>query len=96
MSQTLSQFLPLLLMVVVFYFFFLRPQVNKQKAQNKFQDDMQKGDEVVTNSGLIGRINKIEDHVITLELDNKVYVRFTKASVSKEMTEAYKKLTTPK
>ncbi len=96
MSQTISQFLPLLLMVVVFYFFFLRPQVNKQKSQNKFQEDLQKGDEIVTSSGLLGRINKIEEQVITLELDSKVFVRFTKASVSKEMTEAYRKATSPK
>jgi preprotein translocase subunit YajC len=81
----------LLMMFVVMFFFFIRPQVKKQKEQNKFLDSLEKGEEVVTASGLIGRINKIEGGIITLTIAEKTFVRVTKGSVSREMTEAYRK-----
>ena len=79
------------LMLVVIWLFFLRPQAKKQKAQSKFVEEMQKGDEVVTSSGIIGRVNKIEDGVITLEIGNKNFIRILRSSISKEMTEAIQK-----
>lgn len=82
---------PLLLMFVVIFFFFIRPQAKKQKEQAKFIEQLEKGDEVVTQSGLIGRINKIDGGVVTLALAEKTFVRITKGSISKEMTEALEK-----
>ena len=84
---------PLLLMFVVIFFFFIRPQAKKAKEQTKFLDSLDKGDEVVTNSGFIGRINKIEGAIITLSIGEKTFVRIIKNSISKEMTEAYRKST---
>jgi preprotein translocase subunit YajC len=81
----------LLMMFVVMFFFFIRPQVKKQKEQNKFLDSLEKGQEVVTASGLIGRINKMDAGIITLAIAEKTFVRVTKGSVSREMTEAYRK-----
>lgn len=75
----------------LFYFFFIRPQAKKQKEQVTFVNAIQKGDDVVTSSGIIGRVNKIEDNVITLEVDSKTYIRILNGSISKEMTESYKK-----
>jgi preprotein translocase subunit YajC len=79
------------LIFVVFYFFLIRPQAKKQKEQTKFVDSMQKGDEVVTGSGIIGRINKIEDDIVTLEVGTKVFIRVVKSAISKEMTEMVNK-----
>lgn len=79
---------PLLLILVVFYFFIIRPQSKRQKEQTAFLTNLQKGDEIVTASGILGQINKIEDEIITLEIAGKTYIRITKNSVSKEMTEA--------
>lgn len=73
----------------VFYFFLIRPQNKRQREQRLFLEEMEKGDEVVTSSGMIGRINQIDDDVITLEVGNKQYIRITKGSVSKELTEAF-------
>lgn len=78
------------LMLAFFYFFFIRPQMKKQKDQVAFSTGLKKGDEVVTSSGIIGQINKIEDNVVTLELDSKTYIRVVAAAVSKEMTDQYK------
>ena len=82
---------PLLLMFIVVFFFFIRPQAKKQKEQVKFLDGLDKGEEVVTTSGIIGRINKIEGSIVTLAVAEKTFIRVTKGSISKEMTEAYRK-----
>ncbi len=74
-------------MVIVFYFFLIRPQAKKQKEQKSFETSLEKGSEVVTASGILGKINKLEDQIITLEIANKVFIRVTKNSISKEMTE---------
>jgi preprotein translocase subunit YajC len=76
-------------MFAIFYFFFIRPQMKKQKEQASFQSEMKKGDEVVTLSGIIGKISKIDDAEITLEIDGKTYIRFLKSAISKEMTESF-------
>ena len=75
------------LIIVVFWLFIIRPQAKRQKEQNKFAESLEKGQEIVTASGILGRINKIEDNIITLEVSNKTYIRVTKAAISKEMTE---------
>jgi len=84
-------FLPLIGIVVVFYFFFMRPQQKKQKAQTNFTTALNKGDEVATASGIVGKINKIEDKTITLQVDQKTFIRVIKSSISKEMTDALNK-----
>ena len=78
------------LMLAFFYFFFIRPQIKQQKEQSAFSTSLKKGDEIVTTSGIIGQINKIEDNVVTLELDSKTYIRVVAGAVSKEMTDQYK------
>jgi len=88
-SNALIQFAPLVLIFFVFYFFFIRPQANKQKAQGTFISNLKKGDEIVTGSGLIGRINKIEELEVSLQLDQKTFIRIVKGAISKEMTDAY-------
>ena len=64
-------------MFAVFYFFMIRPQAKKQKEQKKFEEALEKGADVVTTSGMVGKINKIEDQFVTLEIATKVYVQFT-------------------
>ncbi len=82
---------PLLLMFVVIFFFFIRPQAKRQKEQIKFLESLDKGEEVVTASGLIGRINKIDGNIVTLTIAEKTFVRVTKGSISRDMTEAFRK-----
>ena len=86
-----TSLLPLLLMFVVIFFFFIRPQAKKQKEQAKFLEALDKGEEIVTNSGIIGRINKIEGSIVTIAVAERTFIRITKGSISKEMTEAYRK-----
>lgn len=51
-------------------------------------EELEKGDDVVTASGIIGKINKIEDNIVQLEVGTKTYIRVTKNAISKEMTES--------
>ena len=88
-AGALMQFAPLLMILVVFYFFMIRPQMTKQKEQTAFADSLEKGKEVVTASGIIGKINKIDGGVITLEVANGTFIRVIKSAISKEMTEAF-------
>ncbi|MEM8525269.1 MAG: preprotein translocase subunit YajC [Bacteroidota bacterium] len=76
-------------MLVVLYFFIIRPQSKKQKEQNNFVQDMKEGDKVVTNSGILGKISRIEKNTITLEVGagTKTTIRVLKNSISKELTE---------
>lgn len=85
--EGLAGMLPLLLIFAVFWFFIIRPQMKKQKEQTKFGDSLERGQEVVTSSGMIGRINKIEGDIIHLEVATKTYVRMTRGAISKELTE---------
>lgn len=87
-GSSLMSFLPLILIVIVFYFFIIRPQQKKAKEQVKFTDSLEKGKQVVTASGIIGRINKIEGNIIHLQVDVKTFLRVTKNSISKDLTEA--------
>jgi preprotein translocase subunit YajC len=95
-SSGLISMLPMLAIFAVMYFFFIRPQVKKQKEQSSFINDIKKGDEVVTSSGLIGRIESIVGEEVTLLVDSKTHLRFTKGAISKEMTESFRKATATK
>lgn len=77
------------LVIGIFYLFFLRPNIKRGKEQANFEDELHKGLEVVTTSGIIGRISKIEDDVIHLQLDQKTFVKMLKNSISKDLTEKY-------
>jgi preprotein translocase subunit YajC len=75
------------MLFAVFYFFMIRPQNKRQKEQRTFVEALEKGMEVVTAGGVIGKITKIEENIVTLEISNKTYLRVSKSVVSKDMTE---------
>ena len=77
------------LLIGVMYFFFIRPQAKKQKEQNAFMGELKKGDEVVTGSGIIGKITKLDEKMVTLQISRQGFVDVVRNSISKEMTEAY-------
>jgi len=81
-----------LAIMAVFYFFIIRPQQKKQKDQKNFSEGLKKGDEVVTNSGLIGKISKVEDNIVTIQVGQKTFLDFFRGSISKEMTELLPKI----
>lgn len=87
-ASGLSGLLPMFLMLGVIVVFMVLPQRKKAKEQKNFQEALKKGDEVVTASGILGRVDKVEDTIVTLNVGNKVYIRCTKNAISKELTDA--------
>jgi len=83
----LNQMIFPLLIFAVAWWFLIRPQSQKHKAQTKFIDEITKGSEIVTTSGILGKITKIDGEVVTLELSPKTYIRVIKSAISKELTE---------
>lgn len=73
-----------LLIIVVFYFFLIRPQVKRQRDQQKFVESLKEGMEVLTQAGIIGRITKIDGNVIRLMVDEKTFIRVVKQSITGE------------
>jgi preprotein translocase subunit YajC len=69
-------------MVVVFYFLLWRPQNKRQKEHKNLMGSLNKGDEIITSGGLLGKITKVNDDFITIEIANNVSVNVQKASVS--------------
>lgn len=75
-------FLPMIVIFALFWFLLIRPQQKKAKAHTQMVNELQKGDEVITNSGILGKIAKIEDNLILLEVSNNVTITIQKATVS--------------
>ena len=75
------QFLPLVAMAVVFYFLILRPQMRKQKEHQARIAGLQKGDQVVTGGGLIGKVIKIDADTVELELGANIRVKAVRSTL---------------
>lgn len=75
------QFVPIAVIMFVFYFFLIRPQAKKQKEQINFLSTLKSGDPVITQSGILGKISSINDHIIHLEVANNVQIKILKSQV---------------
>jgi preprotein translocase subunit YajC len=78
---SLGSMLPLVLMFVVLYFVMIRPQMKRQKEAKAMIDALAKGDEVVTTGGMLGKISKIGETFLTIEIANGVEVQVQRGSV---------------
>ncbi|MCW5633163.1 MAG: preprotein translocase subunit YajC [Rubrivivax sp.] len=80
-ESSLVSLLPLVLMFVVLYFIMIRPQMKKQKEHKAMVEALAKGDEVVIAGGVLGRIAKLGDSYLHVEVANGVEVQVQRASV---------------
>jgi preprotein translocase subunit YajC len=69
-------------LMVAMYFFMLRPQMKRAKEQRAMIDALGKGDEVISNGGIAGRITDIGETFITLEISSGVSVKLQKGAIS--------------
>ena len=81
MQSSFMSLLPLVLMFVVLYFVMIRPQMKRQKEHKTMVDALAKGDEVVTTGGLLGKITKIGESFIGVEIANGVEIQVQRAAV---------------
>ena len=80
--ETIMQFMPIILMFVVLSFLMIRPQMKKAKEHKALVAALAKGDEVVTQAGIAGRIAKVGDDFISVEIAEKVEVQIQKSAVA--------------
>ena len=78
-------FLPMIFLAVVFYFLIIRPQSKRAKDHKSMLTEIAKGDEVATNGGLLGKVVKIGENFIELEVADKVNVRVQKQAIANLM-----------
>ena len=90
--EQLTSFLPFLLMFVVIYFFMIRPQSQKAKKAKKFQEDLQKGDKIVTIAGIHGIVNKVnDDNTLQIEVNPGSFSKIEKSAISMEWSDQLNK-----
>ena len=80
-TSTLMNMLPMVLMFVVLYFVMIRPQMRKQKEHKAMIEALAKGDEVVTAGGMLGKVSKIGDSFIGVEIAGGVEVQLQRSAV---------------
>ncbi|HVT31955.1 MAG TPA: preprotein translocase subunit YajC [Rhodanobacteraceae bacterium] len=78
----LMSFLPLVILFGIFYFMLIRPQMKRAKEQRTMIAALAKGDEVLTNGGILGRIEDIAEQFVTLEIAPNVVVKLQKQAIS--------------
>jgi preprotein translocase subunit YajC len=81
MQSSLMSMLPLVLMFVVLYFVMIRPQMKKQKEHRTMIEALAKGDEIVTVGGVLGKVSKLGDNYVTLEIAANVEVQIQRSAV---------------
>ena len=81
-QNPIMSFLPFILIAVVFYFVFFRPQARQAKQHQSFLSALKKGDEVVTQGGIIGTVVLVEDRTVTVDVGGGTKLRILKSQIS--------------
>jgi preprotein translocase subunit YajC len=85
--ESINQFLPMILIFVVAYFFMIRPQIKRQKDEKKFAQSLNKGDKIVTKSGLYGKIVELNDKDFSCVIETMAgRLKFDRSAISMEMS----------
>ncbi|CUH53802.1 preprotein translocase subunit YajC [Shimia marina] len=81
--QEIGQFLPLILIFAIMYFLLIRPQQKKMKEHQAMVAAVRRGDQIVTQGGLIGKVSKVkDDNEVEVELAENVKVRVVKSTIA--------------
>jgi len=81
LGGNLTSFLPIILMFVLLYFLMIRPQMKRSKEQKQMVEALQKGDEVIAAGGMLGRITRIGDAYVSLEVAPNTEISIQRAAV---------------
>ena len=81
-SQMLAQFLPFALILVIFYVLILLPMKRRQKKIQEFQDSLKVGDKVVTTGGIYGKVTRVNDKTLQVEIAERVRIEVSRAAIA--------------
>ena len=85
---SLFSLLPLVVIFVLFYFLLIRPQQKRAKQHKEMVAALKKGEEIVTNGGLLGKVTEVSDNFVTVEVSSGLNVRIQRQSISQVMPKA--------
>ena len=78
----LASFIPLILIFLIFYFLLIRPQQKKQKEHKVLLDSIQRGDEILSSGGILGKVIKVDNDKLTVEISKGVHVTIIRSTVA--------------
>ena len=78
----LMSFLPIVAIFVVFYFLLIRPQQKRSKEQREMLSNLQKGDEVITSGGVVGRISRLTEQYASLEVAPNIELNVQRTAIA--------------
>ncbi len=81
-ESNLMSFLPIIMMFAVLYFLMIRPQMKRQKEQKAMMDALAKNDEVITSGGILGKVTKVTEGYVTVEIAENTEVVIQKNAVT--------------
>ena len=81
-AGALTQFVPLILIFAIMYFLMIRPQQKRAKLHREMVAALKKGDQVITQGGLIGKVGTVRDDEVEVEIATGVKVRVVRASIT--------------
>ena len=82
--QMISQLLPFVFLIAIMYFVIIRPQQKEAKAKKEMLAALKKGDKLVTNGGFIVVVHKVEEHFLSVKMNDDTIVKMTKESIAKK------------
>ncbi len=86
-AGAIAQFIPLILIFVIMYFLILRPQQKRMKEQRNMIAELKRGDQVVTQGGIIGKITDVKDDEVTVEIAQGVKIRVVRATIAQVVSQ---------
>lgn len=81
-TQALTSFLPFALILLIFYFLILLPMKRRQKKIQEFQDSLKVGDKVVTTGGIYGKITRVTDKTLQVEIADRVRIEVSRVAIA--------------
>ena len=81
MNEGLASFLPFIIIFVLFYFMLIRPQMKQAKEHKAMVGALKIGDEILTSSGILGKINKLNDQFAVIEVTTNVEIKIQKQTI---------------
>jgi preprotein translocase subunit YajC len=84
--DAIGQFLPLILIFAIMYFLLIRPQQKKMKEHQNMVAGLRRGDQVVTQGGVIGKVSNVADDEVKLEIADGVKVRVVRSTIAQVLS----------
>jgi preprotein translocase subunit YajC len=84
-TTDLASFLPLIVIFILFFFMIIRPQMKQAKEHRNMVASLQKGDEVVTSGGIVGKVTKVTDTFVTVEIAAETEIMVQKHAIQSSL-----------